>query len=212
MRGRIVLGIVLVAVAAPGAAPAVAQTGGTQASGSPQPAAASPDPTYYNVPFGYRDLSSGMNGSDVQTLNWVLRGLALGTGHDGAFGAVTDSAVRSVQTGAGLAASGVVNLDTRKAIAARMANQRASWYGPGFYGNRTACGQRLRKTSFGVAHKTLPCGTRVAFAYNGAWVRAKVIDRGPYIKGRAWDLTRPLARALGTIPAGTALVKVAVAP
>jgi rare lipoprotein A (peptidoglycan hydrolase) len=193
------------------AAPASAQSGGTTA-GAPTAGPPAADPTYYDVPFGSRDLSAGMNGADVQTLNWVLRGLALGTGHDGAFGSVTDSAVRSVQAGAGLAANGVVNIDTRKALAARMLNQNASWYGPTFYGNTTACGQTLRKTTFGVAHKKLPCGTRVVFAYRGSWVRATVIDRGPYIKGRAWDLTRPLARALGTIPAGTARVKVAVAP
>jgi rare lipoprotein A len=93
-----------------------------------------------------------------------------------------------------------------------MKNQYASWYGPGFYGNRTACGKKLKKKTVGVAHKKLPCGTRVAFAYNGQWVRAKVIDRGPYVKGRKWDLTYATAMQLGTIPAGTALVKAAVAP
>ena len=46
----------------------------------------------------------------------------------------------------------------------------------------------------------------------GRWVRAKVIDRGPYIAGRNWDLTEALAAQLGTIPVGTAKVKTAVAP
>jgi rare lipoprotein A len=97
-------------------------------------------------------------------------------------------------------------------MAARMRNQMASWYGPGFYGNRTACGKKLRKTTVGVAHKKLPCGTRVTFAFQGRWVRAKVIDRGPYIKGRKWDLTAALAARLGTTAVGTATVKAAVAP
>ncbi len=45
------------------------------------------------------------------------------------------------------------------------------------------------RAPIGVAHKKLPCGTKVTFAYEGRWVRAKVIDRGPYIAGRKWDLT-----------------------
>jgi len=182
--------------------PASAQTGGAQSA----------DATFYDMPFGARDLSQGMSGTDVQTLNWVLRGLALGTPYDGYFLDTTASAVRSFQASAALPADGVVGLTTRKAFAARMLNQMASWYGPKFYGNRTACGQRLKKATVGVAHKKLPCGTRVVLAYQGHWVRAKVIDRGPYVGGRKWDLTRRLAVQLGTLRVGTARVKATVAP
>jgi rare lipoprotein A (peptidoglycan hydrolase) len=72
----------------------------------------------------------------------------------------------------------------------------ASWYGPGLYGNKTACGQTLRATTIGVAHRNLPCGTMVKFVYNGHAVVAPVIDRGPYVKGRAWDLTAAASEAL----------------
>jgi hypothetical protein len=65
----------------------------------------------------------------------------------------------------------------------------ASWYGPGFYGNRTACGRTLGRGTLGVAHKSLPCGTKVALRYNGRTVVAPVIDRGPYAAGREYDLT-----------------------
>ena len=65
----------------------------------------------------------------------------------------------------------------------------ASWYGPGLYGNRTACGQTLSPGTLGVAHKTLPCGTKVSFYYHGHTVTAPVIDRGPYSGGREYDLT-----------------------
>lgn len=65
----------------------------------------------------------------------------------------------------------------------------ASWYGPGFYGNRTACGETLRPSTLGVAHKTLPCGTKVALYYRGHAVTVPVIDRGPYAAGREYDLT-----------------------
>jgi hypothetical protein len=73
-----------------------------------------------------------------------------------------------------------------------------SWYGPGFYGNRTACGQALTKSLIGVAHRTLPCGTRVTFRNpdNGRVVRATVVDRGPYVSGRQWDMTGGLCLAL----------------
>jgi peptidoglycan lytic transglycosylase len=65
----------------------------------------------------------------------------------------------------------------------------ASWYGPGFYGNRTACGETLKPSTLGVAHKTLPCGTKVALYYHGHAVTVPVIDRGPYATGREYDLT-----------------------
>jgi hypothetical protein len=55
-----------------------------------------------------------------------------------------------------------------------------TWYGPGFYGNGTACGQRYTREIIGVAHKTLPCGTLVQFQWRGITATAPVIDRGPY--------------------------------
>ena len=74
---------------------------------------------------------------------------------------------------------------------------RASWYGPGMYGTRTACGTKLTKTTIGVANKTLPCGMRVAIYYRGQTLTVPVIDHGPYVAGRDWDLTAATARALG---------------
>jgi rare lipoprotein A (peptidoglycan hydrolase) len=162
--------------------------------------------------LGARDLRLGDQGGDVKTLNWVLRAQALSTAYHGVFDGQTDWAVRTLQSSSGIRTDGVVRRDTRKAIAARMLNQRATWYGPGFYGNRTACGKTLTKTTIGVAHRSLPCGTRVAFAYRGRWVRAKVIDRGPYRKGHKWDLTSALAKRLGAIRAGSAKLKAGVAP
>jgi len=73
----------------------------------------------------------------------------------------------------------------------------ASWYGPGLYGNRTACGQTLSPSTFGVANKSLPCGTRVTFHYKGRTVTAPVVDRGPFVGDRTWDLTAAAKRKLG---------------
>ncbi|MBW8060140.1 MAG: septal ring lytic transglycosylase RlpA family protein [Solirubrobacterales bacterium] len=72
----------------------------------------------------------------------------------------------------------------------------ATWYGPGFYGNRTACGKVLRPRTVGVAHRSLPCGTAVRFVYRGRLLVTRVIDRGPYVRGYAWDLTNGAHRAL----------------
>ena len=85
----------------------------------------------------------------------------------------------------------------------------ASWYGPGLWGNKTACGQTLRPSTLGVAHRSLPCGTAVKFVYGGRALITQVIDRGPYVKGRAWDLTAAASEALGF--EGVGLVRYAVA-
>ena len=74
---------------------------------------------------------------------------------------------------------------------------KASWYGPGFYGNQTADGTLYTETILLVAHKTLPLGTKVAISYNGRTVVVPVKDRGPYIEGRDFDLSNGLATALG---------------
>ena len=84
-----------------------------------------------------------------------------------------------------------------------------SWYGPNFYGNGTACGQTLTKTLVGVAHRTLPCGTLVTFRYNGVTVTAPVIDRGPYVSGRTWDLSYGLCSKLHHCFTGTISWKLA---
>jgi rare lipoprotein A (peptidoglycan hydrolase) len=86
----------------------------------------------------------------------------------------------------------------------------ASWYGPGLWGHKTACGQTLMPETLGVAHKQLPCGTTVKFAYHGRTVVTQVIDRGPYIQGRAWDLTKAASDALGFEDVGRVRYAVAI--
>jgi peptidoglycan lytic transglycosylase len=73
----------------------------------------------------------------------------------------------------------------------------ASWYGPGLFGNKLGCGGTLQAGSLGVANKSLPCGTRVTIRHRGRVVRVRVIDRGPYVGGREYDLTAATARKLG---------------
>jgi peptidoglycan lytic transglycosylase len=83
-----------------------------------------------------------------------------------------------------------------RAKVSRMPAELTTWYGPGFYGRRTACGNVLHRSTQGVAHRRLPCGTPVTFYYRGRLKTVPVIDRGPYARA-SWDLTQATARDLG---------------
>ena len=86
----------------------------------------------------------------------------------------------------------------------------ATWFGPGFYGKKTACGQTLTPVVEGLANRSLPCGTLVKVGYRGRSITLPVLDRGPYSRiGAQWDLTAGAAAALGiteTVRIHTAVV------
>ncbi|MGO8904806.1 MAG: septal ring lytic transglycosylase RlpA family protein [Solirubrobacteraceae bacterium] len=85
----------------------------------------------------------------------------------------------------------------------------ATWFGPGFYGKQTACGQTLTPGVVGVANRTLACGTLVKVTYKGHSLTVPVLDRGPYSHDADWDLTAGAAAALGiaeTVRIGTHIV------
>jgi rare lipoprotein A len=86
----------------------------------------------------------------------------------------------------------------------------ATWFGPGFYGKKTACGQIMSPVIVGVANRTLPCGTLVKVSYQNHLLTVPVVDRGPYgHAGADWDLTTGAARTLGveeTVRIGTRIV------
>ena len=91
----------------------------------------------------------------------------------------------------------------RKLTSYRLAG--ASYYGPGIFGNGVACGGTLMPGTMGVANKTLPCGTKVKLRYHGRSVTVPVIDRGPYVAGRDYDLTWAVKLKLGFPGVGTVL-------
>jgi rare lipoprotein A len=82
-------------------------------------------------------------------------------------------------------------------------NALASWYGPGLYGGHLSCGGTLDAGDLGVAHKSLPCGTKVTLRHHGHVLRVPVIDRGPYSGAREYDLTEATAKRLGFHGYGT---------
>lgn len=195
----------VVAVLAFAATSGVAKSGGGGLSIAPAPAELAPR-------FGDRTLREGMTGDDVRILKGIVRSkeLLMGSPLTRSFDAPTTSAVKAFQKDASIRSNGVVNESTSKTLVRSMKQTEASWYGPGLYGNGVACGGTLRPGTVGVAHKTLPCGSKVLVGYRGRFLEAKVIDRGPYIKGRSLDLTYAGAKALGFISAGVADVRYAV--
>jgi len=161
--------------------------------------------------FGNRILREGMAGEDVRILKGIVRSKALlAAPLTTSFDAPTTNAVKAFQKDSSIKPNGVVNKSTSKTLVRSMKRTEASWYGPGLYGNGVACGGTLRPGTVGVAHKTLPCGSKVMVGYRGRFLMTKVIDRGPYIKGRSLDLTYAGADALGFISAGVANVRYAV--
>jgi peptidoglycan lytic transglycosylase len=107
------------------------------------------------------------------------------------------SAMVRVRTGATHARVGRLNVFRRA---------RASWYGPGLYGGHLGCGGTLTPGTLGVASKTLPCGAKVTLRHRGRTVRVPVVDRGPYVAGREFDLTAATKDRLRFGGAGSVLV------
>lgn len=88
----------------------------------------------------------------------------------------------------------------------------ASWYGPGFYGNRTANGEVFRPGTLTAAHRTLPFGTkvRVTNLWNGRSAVVRINDRGPFHGRRVIDLAHGAANQLGLVASGIAQVRLEV--
>jgi peptidoglycan hydrolase-like protein with peptidoglycan-binding domain len=191
------LGLLLILLAA---TTSNGETGGVVAPQSGQAAPVGPAAPE----LGQRILARGAVGSDVETLQRILRAKGYGAlGTSGTFDEPTERAVERFQRAAGLAVDGIVGPRPRPSLVALMRVLKATWYGPGLYGKRTACGKRLAPRTLGVAHKTLPCGTRVTFYHGGHFVTVAVIDRGPFRRGVAWDLTAAAAKRLGFLSSGS---------
>jgi len=88
----------------------------------------------------------------------------------------------------------------------------ASWYGPGFHGKATANGEIFDQNELTAAHRSLPLGSRVMVTNltNGRSVEVRINDRGPYVGGRAIDLSYAAARTIDMIGPGTVPVRIDV--
>jgi rare lipoprotein A (peptidoglycan hydrolase) len=85
----------------------------------------------------------------------------------------------------------------------------ASYYGPGFYGGRTASGEILRPGALTAAHRTLPFGTcvLVTVVESGRSVQVRINDRGPFVQGRIIDVSETAAQALRVVGRGVVRVR-----
>jgi len=192
-------GLVLVATgfALPGSAAGSVNSGEARQGGVTLPV----DPGKVDLAprFGTRVLREGMTGPDVKILRSMVSSKALGNrsfGITDVFDRDTRKSVQVFQGSKGMERTGIVNGRTARELIGSMRRSGASWYGAPLYGNNTACGQKFTATIVGVAHKTLPCGTRVLIGYRGRFLLTKVIDRGPYTPGRVWDLSNAAKDAL----------------
>ena len=93
----------------------------------------------------------------------------------------------------------VAQAQPKKSSGKAVQSGRASWYGPGFHGRRTASGETFNTNDLTAAHRTLPFGTRVRVVNKrtGKSVVVRINDRGPYAHGRVIDLSRASAQAIG---------------
>jgi rare lipoprotein A len=107
-------------------------------------------------------------------------------------------------------ASSVAAAPTRQV--AQVIQGTASWYGPGFYGNRTANGEVYRPGTLTAAHRTLPFGTmvRVTNLNNGRSTVVRINDRGPFAGNRVIDLGQGAAQEVGLVNSGLAPVRLEV--
>jgi rare lipoprotein A len=95
---------------------------------------------------------------------------------------------------------------------AKVIEGTASWYGPGFFGNRTANGEVFRPGTLTAAHRTLPFGTmvRVTNLNNGRSTVVRINDRGPFVGNRVIDLGHGAAQQVGLVSSGLAPVRLEV--
>ena len=136
----------------------------------------------------------------------ALLASATATSQDSGGGGTTFGAPISTTTSE--TPAGATSLSTSAFTVTIFKSAIATFYGPGLWGHRTACGERLRKSTLGVASRTLKCGTEVAVYYRGHEIVVPVIDRGPFANHASWDLTEATAEALGitqTVTIGTLL-------
>ncbi|MGZ4193863.1 MAG: septal ring lytic transglycosylase RlpA family protein [Solirubrobacteraceae bacterium] len=133
--------------------------------------------------------------------NWAWTDTVSATvASDGSFSAMWQAnhigrfAMRAIVTGAAQAQTAAATPSLTTTV---YRPSRATEYGPGFFGKKTACGQRLGRGTIGLANRMLKCGESVAIYYQGRTLVVPVIDRGPYANGADWDLTMAAGKALG---------------
>jgi rare lipoprotein A (peptidoglycan hydrolase) len=162
----------------------------------PEPAGSHPpSPARTLDPAGFTAVTAALSTRDVATTS--IDDIASGPADPGPVAAWVEPGAGAAPTSRPRARQPALRMTVLRKNPWRF-DPDISWYGPGFYGSGTACGQEYTRELMGVAHRTLPCGTLVTFRNpaNGRTVTVPVIDRGPYVAGRTWDMSRALCEYL----------------
>jgi rare lipoprotein A len=209
---------------APGASPAppVAAAGGLSFDDPTAPTVLA-DGSTISAPLGelvgavvrvHGELAGSRAGDTVQVqrldpvTGWVDAATAV-VAADGSYDAswradkAGKTTVRAVPGGQATTASAAANPEAAGRAITLYRRTTVTWYGPGFYGKKTACGRRMSRALLGVSNKTLPCGTMVELYNEGRTVTVPVVDRGPFRRGTSYDLTVATAKALGVSATAT---------
>jgi len=107
---------------------------------------------------------------------------------------------------AAVCASGTPVAEPAQAATPKFRSAWASWYGPSLWGNPLGCGGTLYRETVGVAHKTMRCGERLRLCVRRC-ATVRVVDRGPYVPGREFDLTQATAELVGFSGVGRVFVR-----
>jgi rare lipoprotein A (peptidoglycan hydrolase) len=210
--------LALTAVGAAAKSAAAASSGGTAAGpadiGQPVPAPVGSTLgtltfTPANVVVGQMTTATGTLASsdagqpvalEMETANGIWAAVATSTvASDGSYAITWKAKVVGtypMRVVSGALASSTASVSTPEATLAILKDVIATWYGPGFYGHRTACGETYTRHILGVANRSLPCGTPVTLYFEGETLTVPVIDRGPYANGATFDLSAATAQAL----------------
>lgn len=195
--------LVGVAVLLFAAAPASAETGGLAPGSPPSGSLLDAPGQMLGKPIKFSGKISGArNGETIEIQRMNASGWTIITttvaGSNGQFNAkwlplkAEKLQVRAVPTSASVRSAGAI--PTKLISVYKSFN--ATWFGPGLYGNRTGCGQRLTRRLLGVAHKKLKCGSKVELFYKGKAITVPVVDRGPFRHNTEFDLTYATAKKL----------------
>lgn len=115
----------------------------------------------------------------------------------GATGVLAEATITQASLRASLPLGPAIGIPPGLESTGRVINGIASWYGPGFHGRRSSSGAVFDERDFTIAHKTLPHETLLLITFGDKQAVVMVNDRGPFIEGREFDLSRATAEYLG---------------
>ncbi|ABI47021.1 septal ring lytic transglycosylase RlpA family protein [Synechococcus sp. CC9311] len=163
--------------------------------------------------FPFASLATGLFATGCALFPVLARDVATTEFYDPFEPLVPESVQASTPTAPAVAPPPIeVPPNPPKTMVVSTSTGEASWYGPGFFGNRTANGEVFRPGTMTAAHRTLPFGTKVKVTNlrNGKETIVRINDRGPFSGHRVIDIAHGAAHHLGLVSSGIAQVRLEV--